>query len=100
MLYSNEKVVYQEPIPKGKTVTIPTELVSEERKIAVVYRFRQLDKVWKIFDVEIEGVSLIRSYISQFNDIIQKSGIEGLLEELKKRPESEPKEQASETTSN
>lgn len=97
VLYSNEKVVYQDPISKGKTVTVPTELVSKERKVAVIYRFRQLDKVWKIFDVEIEGVSLIRSYISQFNDIIQKKGTEGLLEELK-RPE--PKESASETPSN
>lgn len=42
---------------------------------------------WKVYDVVIEGVSLIKNYRDQFDAIIGKSGYEGLIQEIKaKKP--------------
>lgn len=40
------------------------------------------NNTWKIYDVKIENVSITSTYRSQFNDIIQKNGVEGLIEQL------------------
>jgi len=43
---------------------------------------------WKVYDVVIEGVSLIKNYRDQFDGIIARSSYEGLIKELKTRPEA------------
>ena len=42
-----------------------------------------LDRDWRIYDVLIEGVSLVKNYREQFEDIIAKSSYEKLLQDLK-----------------
>ena len=40
---------------------------------------------WKVYDVLIDGVSLVTNYRSSFNTEIQKSGIDGLIKSLSER---------------
>jgi phospholipid transport system substrate-binding protein len=40
---------------------------------------------WKVYDVVIDGVSLVTTYRGSFGDIIQKSGIDGLVKTLQDR---------------
>ena len=84
MSYSNEEVVYKAPISTAKTAQVPTEILSKDSKIAIVYKFGKIGEQWKIYDVEIQGVSLVTSYRAQFDEFIQKQGIEALLKELEK----------------
>ncbi len=81
-LYTDEEVVYKEAIVGKSTMQIPTELIGSERKVEVVYKFRQKNQLWKIYDVEIEGVSIIKTYISQFNEVLSKGTVTDLLEDL------------------
>jgi phospholipid transport system substrate-binding protein len=81
-LYTDEKVVFEPPVQVEKKVQIPTQLVSKERKTSILYKLYKSDEAWKVYDLEIQGVSIIRSYRSQFNEILQKGTIDDLLKKL------------------
>jgi phospholipid transport system substrate-binding protein len=86
-LYTDEKVVYETPVQEGIKVQIPTSVISKNNKIAMMYKLYKSPNSWKIYDIEIEGVSLISTYRSQFYDILSKGTIDDLLLKLEK-PES------------
>jgi phospholipid transport system substrate-binding protein len=46
------------------------------------------DSGWKVYDVVVDGVSLVTTYRGSFNDQIQKSGIDGLVKTLADRNRS------------
>ncbi|MEJ2284360.1 MAG: ABC transporter substrate-binding protein [Desulfobacterales bacterium] len=83
-LYTDEKVVFEPPVQVEKKVQIPTQLVSKERKTSILYKLYKSDEAWKVYDLEIQGVSIIRSYRSQFYEILQKGTIDDLLKKLEK----------------
>jgi len=51
--------------------------------IPVSYRMRIKDDAWKVYDLSIDGVSLVTSYRGTFDQEVRKGGIEGLLKYLK-----------------
>ncbi|MHC4069324.1 MAG: Tgt2/MlaC family protein [Planctomycetota bacterium] len=83
-LYTDEKVLFKPSIQKKKTTYIPMELISKDKTIAMLYKLRKVDGCWKIYDVEIEGVSIILTYRSQFDDILRRGTVEELLSRLEK----------------
>jgi len=83
-LYTDEKVAIKPAVAKDNKVQIPTELVSKDKAITIVYHLYPLDKVWKIYDVEIEGISIIRTYRSQFDEVLRKGTVEDLLRQLER----------------
>jgi len=89
MLYSGEQIEYLDPVQTSVAAKVPTQLVGTEKKISVLYKFRKFKDGWRIYDVEIQDVSLVKSYQSQFNEVIQKQGIEGFLEQLQKTLENQ-----------
>ena len=86
-LYKDETVLFKPGVQKKKSVYVPTELVHKERKVAILYRLRKVDKRWKVYDVEIQGVSILRTYRSQFNEILHRGTVEDLLSRLEKPPD-------------
>ena len=82
--YTDEKIIYESPIQIKKKVQIPTYLVSKDQKTSILYKLYESQNDWKIYDIEIQGVSIIRSYRSQFIPILQKGTIENLIQELEK----------------
>jgi len=84
-IYGNETVSFKPAIQKRKNIIyVPSVVTSKNEKFAVLYKFWKSPKGWKIYDVEVEGVSIVRTYRSQFTEIIKKKGIKGLFEELEK----------------
>jgi phospholipid transport system substrate-binding protein len=83
-LYTNEKIMYESPILSKKKIQIPTYLISLDKKTSILYKIYKSENDWKIYDIEIQGVSLIRSYRSQFIQILQTGTIEDLLLKLEK----------------
>jgi phospholipid transport system substrate-binding protein len=83
--YSDEKVVYRSPAQVGNKVHIPTELISKDTKFSMLYKFYRSSDGWKIYDIEVEGVSLIVTYRSQFDHILRKGTIDDLLIKLENR---------------
>jgi phospholipid transport system substrate-binding protein len=83
--YSDVKIVYQSPVQVKNKVHIPTEVISEGTKISMLYKFYQSKDGWKIYDIEVEGVSLIVTYRSQFDLVLRKGSIDDLLIKLENR---------------
>jgi len=82
-LYSGEEILYGEPRAEGKTVHMPTTLVSRGSRIGMLYKFYRTAQGWKIYDVEIGGVSVIQSYRSQFDGVLSGGTIDDLLGKLR-----------------
>jgi phospholipid transport system substrate-binding protein len=84
LLFTDEKVLFKPTEQDKKTVQIPVELISGEKTAAMLYKLRKVDGCWKIYDVEIEGVSILLTYRSQFDDILLNGSVEDLLARLEK----------------
>jgi phospholipid transport system substrate-binding protein len=50
--------------------------------VAVDYNMEKTDKGWKVYNVKIEGISLVENYRNTFNSEVQRSGIDGLIGSL------------------
>ena len=55
--------------------------------IPMAYRMRIKNNAWKVYDIKIDGISLVTSYRGTFTQEIRKSGIDGLLKYLKDKNE-------------
>lgn len=64
-------------------VMVPTRVAAPDApSIPVNYRLRLKDQEWKVYDVVIDGVSLITNYRSQFATEVRRGGIDGLISSL------------------
>jgi phospholipid transport system substrate-binding protein len=85
-LYTDEEVQFKPAVNKGKTVQIPVELMSGDGRIIILHKLWRVDKRWRVYDVEIQKVSILLTYRSQFNDILKKGTVDDLLSRLEKLP--------------
>ncbi len=82
--YRGEKIEYV-----GETIDLPYAVVktlivtAKSQEVRVDYRMIRAGDQWRIYDVVIEGVSLVNNYRSQFSSILQNSSFEGLLTKLR-----------------
>ena len=82
--YTDEKIIYESPVAVKKKVHVPTLLISKGKKISMLYKLYPSNNIWKIYDIEIQGVSIIRSYRSQFREILAKGTFDDLLQRMQK----------------
>ena len=71
---------------QGKTtddILVRTKVTGDGPPVAVDYRMRDGGQGWKVYDVKIEGMSLVTNYRSSFNRLIRTSGMDGLLTHLR-----------------
>ena len=75
--------------PADKDTTVKT-VVNQPggQPIPIDYGMERTDKGWKVYDVVVDGVSLVTTYRGSFNDQIQKSGVDGLVKTLADRNRS------------
>lgn len=72
--------------PNDKETTVRTQVIQQGGPpIPIDYAMEKTDSGWKVYDVVIDGASLVTTYRSTFNDQIQKSGIDGLVKTLQER---------------
>jgi len=84
-LFDKEKVIFQPMIEKKKKVQIPTFILSKGEKISMLYKMYKSKAGWKVYDVEIEGVSLIQTYRSQYHQVLAQGTIEDLMTKMKQK---------------
>ena len=89
-LYRGEKIAYAGQTVDGDHAVVRTRIITKQgTEIPVDYRMSKRDARWQVYDVVIEGVSLIGNYRTQFNTIIQGSSYDELVKKIKaKRDES------------
>jgi phospholipid transport system substrate-binding protein len=84
--YTDEKVSYNKEIPlTEKTTEVQTIIVTKKADIPINYRVILKEGAWRVYDVVIEGVSLISNYRSQFKEILMNKPPDGLLDTLRKK---------------
>jgi len=90
--YHNEEVVFlkQEMLTESKA-RVMTKIRRESIEIPVDYSMWVRDGGWKIFNVYIEGVSLLGNYRNEFERFLTNSSIGDLISELKKKVDRQKK---------
>lgn len=83
--YKNQLIEYK-PLhtePDGKSASVKTQIIQAGGPpVAVDYNLIKSENGWKVYDIVIEGVSLVTNYRSQFSNEIRQNGIESLNKKL------------------
>jgi len=87
--YSGEKVLYEDETVDGKYAVVKVKILSKQgTNISVEYRLKKgID--WLVYDVSIEGVSLVNNYRNQFNSIIVRSSYKDFINKLRAKVEKQ-----------
>jgi phospholipid transport system substrate-binding protein len=89
-LYGGEKIQYLGDTTEGEQAKVQTKLLTRAgSEIPIEYRMHRKSDRWLVYDVIIEGVSLIANYRSQFNKIIQTSSYQELVRKMKTKQEEQ-----------
>ncbi len=84
MNYQGEKIQYLREIPEDADYAeVRTVVLRKNDKIPMNYRLMRTDQGWMVYDVVIEGVSLVSNYRSQFSQVIRESSYNGLVSRLR-----------------
>jgi len=82
--YSGEKVVYVGEAIDGKYGTVTAMILTHSQtEVEVLYRLKEINGDWLVYDISIEGVSLVNNYRKQFNSIIVSSSYDDLVQKLR-----------------
>ena len=83
--YSGETVNYLKERLKGGYAEVQTNMVSAQTEISLDYRLLLKGGTWRVYDVVVNGVSLVKNYRSQFARIIHRSSYEELVITLREK---------------
>jgi phospholipid transport system substrate-binding protein len=84
--YTDEQVNFTKEVPLSETmIEVQSIVISKGAQVPIYYRVIKKDSEWKVYDVVIEGVSLISNYRTQFRDILGNNPPETLIETLRKK---------------
>ena len=82
--YNNDKIVYMRENVEGDHAEVKSKVItSKGEEYSLNYRLAKRENEWLVYDVVIEGVSLVANYRSQFNRIIQQQGYNDLVKKLR-----------------
>jgi phospholipid transport system substrate-binding protein len=86
LAYKDEKVAFErETMLSADKAEVQTKILTSTKEIPMNYRMIAKNDQWRVYDVIIEGVSMVKNYRSQFNDILAKKPPEELLNILRKK---------------
>lgn len=84
--YNNEKIVYIKDSVDGDYSEVKSKVITAKRdEFTLDYRLMNQNGKWMVYDVVIEGVSLVSNYRSQFNRIITANGYPELVKKLQNK---------------
>lgn len=83
--YRNQTIEYK-PLRESadeKQVVVKTQILQPGgQPLGVDYSVEQIGDAWKVYDISIEGVSLVTNYRGQFSNEVRQSGMDGLIQKL------------------
>ncbi|MFA7348811.1 MAG: ABC transporter substrate-binding protein [Desulfurivibrionaceae bacterium] len=83
--YSGEKVVFKKAAVQGNKAIVYSDLIRKNVETPVNYKLKNNDDRWTVYDVEVEGVSLVNNYRTQFASILGKEDFAGLIAKLEEK---------------
>jgi len=86
MAYTDEKIVFSKEVAlTEKTMEVQSTVLRKSGEVQIYYKVIMRDGSWRVYDVVVEGVSLINNYRSQFREILVNKPPESLIETLRKK---------------
>jgi phospholipid transport system substrate-binding protein len=80
------KMIVQDEVVDGESVVVRTTLrLNAGQVLTLDYRMHSIDDRWQVYDLNVDGISIVASYRAQFNKIIRTSSYEALVSKLKAR---------------
>jgi phospholipid transport system substrate-binding protein len=83
--YSGEQVHYLNERVEGDYAEVRTKATSGKSEIPLDYRLLNKNGDWRVYDVVVDGVSLVSNYRGQFAKIIRTSGYDDLVKQLREK---------------
>jgi len=83
--YSKQTVVFKDQRVKDDRAQVNTEIVDKDVTVAVSYIMMLKGDIWMVYDIVVEGVSLVRNYMDQFKEILRKEGYPKLLKQVEEK---------------
>ena len=82
--YTNEKVVLGKESIDEEFAKVNTVIITMDKKeVDIVYRLHKVGGEWRVYDVVVEGVSLVKNYRDQFRSIIRRTSYANLVKILR-----------------
>jgi phospholipid transport system substrate-binding protein len=87
LAYTHEKIEFgkETELKKGRVEVESYIITMDNKKVPLFYRMSNKTGQWRVYDVVIEGVSMIKNYRGQFRQILQKKKPEDLLQTLREK---------------
>jgi phospholipid transport system substrate-binding protein len=87
LAYTHEVIEFgkETELKKGRVEVASNIITSDNKKVPLNYRMILKNDQWRVYDVVIEGVSMVKNYRSQFRQILSKKSPDDLLETLRKK---------------
>ena len=94
--YTDLKIEYhsEEMLPKNKAI-VKTTAVRGDTPTPIDYKLRNKGGKWLIYDVLVEGISLIKNYRSQFNELLAKKSPQDLIDQIETKAQKMKKGEKS-----
>ena len=83
--YSGEKVIFKKAALQGNKAIVYSELIRKNVETPVNYMLKNTNDRWMVYDVEVEGVSLVNNYRTQFASVLGKENFAGLIARLEEK---------------
>jgi phospholipid transport system substrate-binding protein len=83
-MYCCVEIAFKPAFKRGNKVYVPIGVETKDNPLEMLYKFYSSSEGWKAYDVEVNGVSLIKSYQAQFFEVLKNGTPEDLLTELRK----------------
>lgn len=93
--YHGQTVEFDNAEFKHNKARVKTRVVDKNKVTPVFYRLHQNAGTWQVYDIKIEGVSLVGAFREDFKGLLKKDGFDGLLKALQDKVARLKQEDAS-----
>jgi phospholipid transport system substrate-binding protein len=85
-LYGGQKVRFGRAVIDSEFAQVETTIIQPKGdEIAVIYKLRQVNGQWKVYDAVVDNISIVNNYRSQFDRVIASSSYEELVKRLREK---------------
>ena len=92
LAYTSEKIEFgkETELKKGRVEVESYIITTDNKKVPLFYRLTDKSGQWRVYDVVIEGVSMVKNYRGQFRQILTNKKPEDLLQTLREKVKEKP----------
>jgi len=83
--YKGQKVVFEDAELKGDKARVKSMVIDGTRETPVEYRLHQTASGWQVYDIRIEGTSMVRTFYQDFQSTLDNGGYPALVKTLEEK---------------